>query len=472
MLFQVGIGERAGLECPRFSPILGAVDTIDRHQSQIHLNGAVMKFLPWAVAALTLVLSVSTAVAQPQRDPQRPGEQKPANTTPVEQPAPPQGDVETVKIDTNLVTVPVIASSRTGNYITDLRKEEFKLSEDGVAQEIAFLATVNVPFYVVLMLDTSDSTQEKLGEIKRAAIAFLTQLGPRDKVKVISFDSELRDLNDFTSDKAILRAAIEKTRSGHGTRVYDAMQMALDALRPVQQRKAIVAFTDGMDWHSESSTFESTVHDLDESGVIVYPIRFDTRVETERLARKQSEESSGGPLPTSSILRAPSSGTTPTTLPSDDPSPVPTKTREPLPIPLAVILGRGANRNPPQTSPTDPFPDSGPRSTGRPPNPGTINDPRTNDSISGQMDNLYLMADSYLREIADRTGGQVYRADTVGLLPQAFAAIADELRRQYLLGYYPTNPTHDGTYRKIQVKTSRKDIAVRARPGYRARSGE
>lgn len=432
-----------------------------------------MKFPALSFAALTLILSVSLASAQsPQRDTQRPREQKPTNTNPAEQPTPPQGEVETVKIDTNLVTVPVIASSRTGNYISDLRKEEFKLSEDGVAQEIAFLATVNVPFHVVLMLDTSDSTREKLGEIKRAAVAFLGQLGPKDRVKVISFDNELRDLNDFTSDKAILRGAIEQTRAGEGTRVYDAMQLAIDVLRPIQQRKAIVIFTDGMDWHSDRSTYEGTVHDLDESGVIVYPIRFDTRVETERLARKQAEEQNGTQLPTSSILRAPS-GTTPTTFPGDDPSPVPTMKREPLPIPpLAVILGRGGNRNPPQTSPTDPFPDSGGRSTGRPPNPGTINDSRKSDSISGMMDQLYLMADSYLAAIADQTGGKVYRADTVAFLPQAFAAIADELRTQYLLGYYPTNPTHDGKYRKIQVKTSRKDIAVRARPGYRARSGE
>ena len=82
----------------------------------------------------------------------------------------------------------------------------------------------------------------------------------------------------------------------------------------------------------------------------------------------------------------------------------------------------------------------------------------------------YLTADSYLKEIADRSGGQLYRADTVASLPQAFAAIAAELRTQYLLGYYPTNKAHDGSYRKIQVKTSRKDIAVRARPGYRAKA--
>ena len=85
------------------------------------------------------------------------------------------------------------------------------------------------------------------------------------------------------------------------------------------------------------------------------------------------------------------------------------------------------------------------------------------------LDQLYLMADSYLQALADRSGGQVLRADTVGVLPQAFAAIAAELRTQYLLGYYPTNRDRTGAYRKIQVKTSRKDIAIRARPGYRAR---
>jgi hypothetical protein len=255
--------------------------------------------------------------------------------------------------------------------------------------------------------------------------------------------------------------------------VYDAVQTALDALRPIQQRKAIVLFTDGVDWHSESSTFDSTMRDLDESGVIIYPIRFDTRAFTEQLARKQAEEQNGADLPTSSVIRQPPAGTTPRTFPSDEPFPVPPQKRSSLPIPPpSVLLGRGRNPGP-QGSPTDPFPDSGPRPSNRTiPDPGTTtSDRRRNDTISGMMDNLYLMADSYLKEVADRSGGQVYRADNVGALPQAFAAIADELRTQYLLGYYPTNRDHDGSYRKISVKTLRKDIAVRARPGYRAKSG-
>ena len=103
--------------------------------------------------------------------------------------------------------------------------------------------------------------------------------------------------------------------------------------------------------------------------------------------------------------------------------------------------------------------------------PGGTTRGHRDDSITAMLNQLYLMADSYLRELADKSGGQVYRADTLAGLPQAFAAIAAELRTQYLLGYYPTNRNNDGSYRKIHVKTSRKDVAIRARPGYRARTG-
>ena len=439
-----------------------------------------MNFIKPAILVLSLVWAGYVVIAQTPRGAQRPGEQKTAK--PAERqtdlPASDQ-DVETIKIDTNLVTVPVIASSRTGSYIADLKKEEFKVSEDGVAQQIAFLATVNAPFHLVLMLDTSDSTQDKLGQIQRAAIAFLDQLGPGDKVKVISFDGELHDWNDFTGDKATLGRVIGQTRSGKNTRVYDAMQMALNALRPIQQRRAIVIFSDGMDWHSESSTFESTIRDLDESGVIVYPIRFDTRADTERLARKQEAETNGVQLPTSDIIRQPPAGTTPRTFPSDEPFPVPSgqPRRSTLPLPdPSVIFGRRQGNpapTPDPSSPNDPFPDPGRSRRPDPtyPPPRQPDNKRRDDSLSAMLDQLYLMADSYLKELADRSGGQVYRADNVGVLPQAFAAIAAELRTQYLLGYYPTNPERDGGYRKIQVKTTRKDIAIRARPGYRARSG-
>jgi VWFA-related protein len=278
-----------------------------------------MKFTKLALLGLSLCLATYVAFAQSRR-PQRPAEQKTAKPAePKADPPASDQDVETVKIDTNLVTVPVIASSHSGNYIADLTKEEFKIAEDGVAQEVAFFATVNAPFHVVLMLDTSASTEEKLGLIQQAAIAFVDQLSPADKVKVVSFDTEVRDLNEFTSDKNILRGVIRRTRSGTGTRLYDAVQLSLNVLRPINQRKAIVLFTDGVDYHSESTTFDATVRDLDESGVIVYPIRFDTRAETEAIARKQDAETNGAQLPTIGVIQQPPRGTTPKTFPSDEP---------------------------------------------------------------------------------------------------------------------------------------------------------
>ena len=84
------------------------------------------------------------------------------------------------------------------------------------------------------------------------------------------------------------------------------------------------------------------------------------------------------------------------------------------------------------------------------------------------LDLAYSTADQYLQTLADKTGGRLLRADTVESLPDAFAKIAAELRTQYMLGYYPLNKERDERYRKIKVSTVRKDVVVRARPGYLA----
>src|SRR5262249_17936345 len=147
-----------------------------------------------------------------------------------------------------------------------------------------FFGTVTTPFKVVLMIDTSASTEEKLGLIQKAAFAFIEQLKPDDQVKVISFDDEVRELNEFSNDRTVLKAAINKTRPGKSTRLYDAIEVALNNTRAIQGRKAIVLFTDGVDMHSVEATFKGTLRGLDEDGVVVYPIRYDTRAETERIA--------------------------------------------------------------------------------------------------------------------------------------------------------------------------------------------
>src|ERR1041384_42338 len=216
---------------------------------------------------LVLLIALTSVIAQT-----RPASQKQQPPQPAATPPNPPDDVETLKIDTDLVTVPLIATDRSGMYITDLRKEEFTITEDNVAQEIAFFGKVAAPFHVVLLLDTSSSTRDKLKEIQRAANTFVEQLQPLDRVKVISFDDKVNDLNDFTSNRA---------------------------------------------------TFEGTIRSLDEEGVVVYPIRYETRATTEALAREQAGTSSS--LPTISVIRQPSpNGTTPPTFPGGDDSSIPT----------------------------------------------------------------------------------------------------------------------------------------------------
>jgi hypothetical protein len=396
-------------------------------------------------------------------------------------------DIETIKIDTDLVTVPVVAMDANGSYVGDLRQEDFLISEDGVPHKVAFFGRISMPFHVVLMLDTSSSTEDKLRLIQQAAFTFVDQLQPADRVKVISFDDKVRDLNEFTSNRETLRAAIYGTKSGSGTKVYDAVELALNTIRRIQGRKAIVIFTDGMDWHSDNASFSSNLRWLDEEGVIVYPIRYDTRATTERLAREQAGQPS---LPTIDVIQRPPSGTTAPTFPGGDPIPTTGSQQRtgPFGLPSAEEILRRKREDERNRQP-DPRPDSG--IPGTPPDrvperrmpgiPGTsrrTDEPPTtttgstrrgpDDSISRMLDLAYSTADQYLQILAEKTGGRLLRADTVASLPDAFAKIAAELRTQYMLGYYPLNKERDEKYRKIAVSTVRKGVVIRARPGYLA----
>jgi VWFA-related protein len=441
-------------------------------------------FFVWAIIAALLITQGLAAQSGDNRQKSAPAK-KPESAGPQserEKPPPAskaeagdQQDGDRIKLAATLVTVPVIASDRNGLYVPDLNQSELAIYEDGVQQQIDFFTTVDEPFHVALMLDTSASTQEKIGQIKRAAIAFVEQLHDADLVKIISFDDQVRDLVDFTSDRDALRQAIEAVRPGQGTKLYDAMQLALGALQMVERRKAIVIFTDGVDWRSERARYEDNIAKVEESGVIVYPIRYDTRAETEAIVRAQ--ERNGRTVSLGDIFGIPGTGNTPTTIPGGERDP------RTLPVPSPPISTPPIGVPRPRTD-RDPrgdrFPDSrDPRSRRAPGDtfPDSRNDPdlppplgRPGDNVDLMLDGLYRTADEYLNELAARSGGKLHRADTLGSLPKAFGQIASEMRTQYAIGYYPKVGARDNRYRKIQVRTTRKGVVVRARPGYRAAS--
>lgn len=434
---------------------------------------------------LVVALALTAVFAQSKPS----GQKMPPVPQPSPTPPPETEDIETLKTETDLVTVPIIATNRDGLYITDLTQEEFKISEDGVPQQVAFFGRVAAPFHVVLMLDTSSSTKDHLRQIQNAAFTFVQQLQPVDRVKIIAFDDKVVDLNEFTSDREVLRTAINSTRSGEGTKVYDAVELAINTLRKIRGRRAIVLFSDGMDWYSDKATFAGTVRYLDEEGVVIYPIRYDTRATTEQLAHQQSEQVTPS-LPTiDTIRKPPPSGTTAPTFPGGDgvPTSGTQRTSGPfgLPLPDEIMRRRrdeernrypDPSRNPaPTGGPEDRAPNpsdrdrTSPRVPGSGPTSGPVPASRPeDDSIKGMLDMAYLTADSYLKSLAEKSGGRLLRADTLASLPDAFGQIAAELRTQYMLGYYPINKDRDDRYRKIKVETTRKNVAIRARPGYLA----
>ncbi|HSO75891.1 MAG TPA: VWA domain-containing protein, partial [Blastocatellia bacterium] len=335
------------------------------------LHRTIVLKVPVIVVTLAVIALAQVGRKPQQIEPARKTNQS-QTTKPEVVPGADQQEPEAVKLGTTLVTAPVIASDRNGLYIPDMRKEEFTVFEDEVKQDLVFFATIEEPFHVVLMLDTSASTQEKLGLIQRAAIAFVEQLQSADRVKVISFDDDIRDLNDFTSDRQTLRHAIEQTRPGKGTRLYDAFRLALQNLRYEEGRKAIVLFTDGVDWHSKSTTAEDNRRELEESRVIVYPIQYDTRAETEAIVRQQQQ---GGQLPDLGVIfGGPSRDPmrTPTTVPGGDRTPDSrTEKKDPYALPIPPIIvpmprrdpypggGRDPNgRYPDERYPDNRYPDS------------------------------------------------------------------------------------------------------------------
>lgn len=317
---------------------------------------------------------------------------------------------DVIRVNTTLVTIPVSVMERDGRYVPNLRKEDFRLWEDGVEQQIAFFATVDKPFSVVLMLDTSSSTRFKLNEIQDAAITFVNQLQPDDRVMVVTFDDKVRVLADFTTDRRRLRDAILETRTGDGTKLYDAVDVVINQkLGSTQGKKAIVLFTDGVDTTSKHASYESTIRDAEELDALIYPVQYDTYM---------ASNGGGGSWPGRS-----SSGS--------------------IWIDILGGITRGGGRGGPM------------RRGGGGGGGGT-----------GTSRGEYERGDRYLHELSDRTGAHLYQADTTYNLATAFANVAEELRRQYSLGYYPKSQAKAGERRSIKVRTNQPNLAVRSRDSY------
>ncbi len=320
-----------------------------------------------------------------------------------------EDDGEIIKIETNLVTFPVSVLDRDGRFITGLKKEDFQIFENGKQQQIDSFASVELPFTVILLIDVSPSTAFQIEEIHEAAITFIDQLRRDDKVVVIAFDEQVRVLSQATNNRTVLRRAIERAQFGDGTSLYEAVDQVINLeLRRIQGRKAVVLFTDGVDTTSRRANYQSTVRAAEEIDALFFPIRYDTS--------NEMAANGGG---------------------NNYPNQYPRRRRSRSGDIFGGIFGGVLGGN------------------------GGI---FGGGGAAGSSRSEYETGRQYLEALARNSGGRNFEANNN--LGAAFSGIAEELRRQYSLGYYPEIAGTKGERKSIRVRVKRPNLVVRAKNSY------
>lgn len=324
-------------------------------------------------------------------------------------------DVPTLSVNVKVINVLATVRDKHGDIVKNLTKDAFALTEDGRPQTIKYFSQqADLPLMLGLLVDTSVSQRNVLGEERDASYVFLDRLLrlDRDNAFVLHFDFDVELLQDLTSSRQKLRAALDELElgdrggtqpgggrrpggrrggggrggwGGGGTNLYDAVFLSADELMLKQQgRKAVIILSDGVDTGSKVS-LNDAIEAAQRADTIVYSILF------------SDESAYGGGF----AIGFPGG-----------------------------MGGRG----------------------GRWPMP--------------QMD--HADGKKVLQQLSRETGGRFFEVSRKHPIDEIYASIQEELRNQYNIGYSSDKP-YDGAYRKIALKAKSKDLTVQAREGYYAR---
>jgi VWFA-related protein len=250
----------------------------------------------WTPAAILFFASFSTSIyAQAPRTPpvlHSPGARSTTHDEAGQSAAPKPAAVPADGIvpTSSLITIPANVMDRNGRYIPNLRKEDFRIYEDGVEQELSYFASTEKPFTVALMLDVSGSTQAQLAQIREAANVFVSRLRPDDRLMAITFDGQIHVLTEPATVAEIRRGKLRIPPVTDGTVLYDAVDFVLKRMSQLPGRKAIVLMSDGVDQSSRAS-MQQTLADIAEQDVLAYTVQYNTLPQLpERLNQIKNEK--------------------------------------------------------------------------------------------------------------------------------------------------------------------------------------
>jgi VWFA-related protein len=330
---------------------------------------------------------------------------------------------EPIKLKSDLVMLTSSAIDRQGNVMKTLKAEDFLVYEDGVRQKIEHFTSTEEPFTLMLLLDVSGSTRDDIALIKSAAKNFLAELRDKDRVGVILFSGDVEMIAGFKDSRARVATAIDRLTStpgeeGYqfstrtGTSFYDALFLAVEEspFKEVEGRKAIICVSDGVDSTSKTD-YEEVARLVEKSEASVYFLKLNTEEATLAGLLRDNKDPQHLNFSPGQIKRY-----------FDEFDPDSIERHKPRQL-LSAETKKRMNKG------------------------------------------LYEIARREMREVAERTGGREYAVRSLNDLGGVYRQVADDLRSQYSIGYYPTNDKHDGRWRKIRVEL-KGGGTVRARSGY------
>lgn len=357
--------------------------------------------------------------------------QQQAQTQPAQAPqASPAQQPSKISSETKLVTVYATVRDKKDKIAANLNKEDFTLDEDGHPQTIShFVRDTDVPLTLGLLVDTSYSQRGVLDDERKASYTFLDHmLGDKDRAFVIHFDHQVELLQDFTASRPKLQAALQlldasprdtsddDQDSGQrhaGTLLYDAVYLASNELMQKQQgRKALFVLSDGVDRGSKKS-LEDAVEAAQRADTSVYSILFASAEEERPREQHRAHGGWGG--------------------------------------------GGGG------------WPGGGggwPGGGGGPGGGGPGGGGPGGGGGHRYPEESHANGKKVLEEISTQTGGRLFEISKKMPVDQIYAAIEEELRNQYSLGYSPSPADTGAGYHKIHLTTNNKDLTVQARDGY------
>jgi Ca-activated chloride channel family protein len=320
------------------------------------------------------------------------------------------------KSGVELINVTATVSDAGGRFVPGLKQEDFAVYEDDQLVDVTHFSAERVPVSLGIAVDTSGSMAgQKIQEAQAALDRFLFELLDKDdQIFLYRFSNRPVLLQDWTRDRQLLSRALGRLSPSGGTAMYDAVADAIPlAQKGENRKKALLVISDGNDTASATDIREVKAQ-IRDSEVLVYAIGIDG--ESEPAVR----------------------------------TPPPPRFPVPIPLPFPGRPGRGGRGGWPQPPVGG---GGGGGGTGGGWQRGARNDDRVN-----------IVA---LRDMTDDSGGRTEIIRDPRDLNPSTASIADELSKQYYLGY-PSAGKKDGRWHVIRVEVRNRSYRVRARRGYMA----